>query len=172
MKSKTLRIAFCAALVLVTGCADVASYKGPRTNQAATVEYSADGIKKHGAYPNDIVWLMLYRAGTDKQFYAVKLTVDNPAGKVVLDAGETYTARLTSYEAQFGGYTNCVAETDISPREGEGYDIAYATQKYSCTVTATVRRVGSQQYDFVAMHAGSVGGQQFKATVTTVAPRH
>jgi hypothetical protein len=161
VKKRTLGLASWTVLALVTGCASEGPYKGPTTTQTVTVEYSVDGIQKHTAYPNDSVWFMLSRPGADKHFYSFKLTVDNPTGKVVLDAGQTYTARLVSYEGHFGGYTNCTAEIDLSPGKGEGYAIAYSTQKTSCNVTTKVRRAGSQRYDFVATHVGSVGGQQF-----------
>src|SRR6202051_3941867 len=119
-------------LLLVSGC--VTLYKGPATNHAASVHGSVEGLMTHVMYPNDFVWLDLYRTGTENRLARIKLTTDNPQRQIFLDVGTSYTLRLTSWEQSFGLNTHCVAETRLSPQDGEKYTLSYYTRRSACTL--------------------------------------
>jgi hypothetical protein len=149
-------------LLLVSGCVTV--YKGPATNHAASVQVSVDGLTTHTMYPNDFVLLEI-RTGTENRLGVVKLTTDSPQRQIFLDAGATYTLQLKSYEPSFGLNTNCVAETRLSPQDGEKYTLSYYTRRTACTLTTQVQRVGARQYAMLATDAGRVSGTRYTACI-------
>jgi hypothetical protein len=150
-------------LLLVSGCVTV--YKGPATNHAASVQVSVEGLMTHVMYPNDFVWLDLYRTGTENHWAPIKLTTDNPQRQIFLDVGASYTLRLTSWEQSFGLNTHCVAETRLSPQDGEKYTLSYYTRRSACTLATQVQRVGARQYEMLATDAGRVSGERYTACV-------
>ena len=154
---------FVPVLLLVSGCVTV--YKGPATNHTASVQASVNGLTTHTMYPNDFLWLDLFRTGTEDRIGAIKMTTDSPQRQIFLDAGASYTLRLTSFEPSFGLNTSCIAETRLSPQDGEKYTLSYHTQRNACTLTTNILRVGAGEYEMLATSAGHVVGTRYTACI-------
>jgi hypothetical protein len=146
------------AAVMLAGCVGQPVYEGPRTDSIALLKVRADGIYAHPAYPDDVVWARLYRSGSLSVLDARKLTVEMPIAKFAVDAGTGYVVEFVSTEAQFGGYTNCVARTELTPLPNERYALTYRTAKSSCRVESSLLDISTGRYTMLTTHTGEVRG--------------
>jgi hypothetical protein len=123
----------------------------------------AAGIYAHPEYPDDVVWARLYHRGSSAVLGAKKLTVEVPIAKFALDADQAYVIEFVSTEAQSGGYTNCLARTELEPLEGARYTITYRAAKSSCRVESSQLDVQTGRYTMLTSDAGVVGGASYRS---------
>ncbi len=152
------------APVLLAGCAANSGYDGPRTERTALLSVRAEGIYAHPAYPDDVVWAKLYRRGSQHALGTKKLTVEMPIAKFEIDEGVAYVVEFISTEAQFGGYSNCVARTELSPVHGGRYAIFYRTAKSSCLIESSLLDAQTGRYTRATTSTGVVSGPQYGST--------
>ena len=162
------RMASAAAWLLLTACTAQPQYAGPKYSgpqsaRTAVLNLRADGIYAHPEYPDDVVWARLYHRGSTKMLGAKKLTVEVPIAKFALDAGLAYVIEFVSTEAQSGGYTNCLARTELQPLEGARYTVTYRAAKSSCRVESSQLDAQTGHYTMLTSDMGAVGGAPYRA---------
>lgn len=140
-------------------------YKGSGSQASSAVDIKAEGIKTHGAYPNDVVWIQVLDGTRTTNLGAVKLTTDAPSASFTLDHDKTFILRLHSVESHFGGFSSCAGDVPLSVKANERYVITYSTVKTSCRILAA-KTTGSAPLVEISETTGSIGGVQFSATVT------
>lgn len=151
------------AAALLAACSANPVYQGPQTDRTALLNVRADGIYAHPSYPDDVVWARLYRRGSSNMLGTKKLTVEVPIARFALDADTAYVVEFVSIEAQFGGYTNCIARMELAPLEGERYAVTYRTAKSSCRVEGSLLDAQTGRYTMVTSQVGVAGPAQSKA---------
>lgn len=146
-----------ATTLLLAACATNPEYPGPRTDRTALLNVRADGIYAHPEYPDDVVWARLYHSGSSKVVGVKKLTVEQPMARFALDAEMSYLIEFVSTEAQSGGYSNCMARTELQPLEGSRYVLTYRTAKSSCRIDSSRLDTQTGRYTKTATANGVVG---------------
>lgn len=126
--------------VLLVGC--VAAYRGPSTDRTATVHLRAVGIVRRPGWSDDIVLVELFEKGQSRQKGSRVLTVEAPHVELDLDEAKIYRLTFTSYE----GMSNCAVSVEISPLQGDIFQIAYFTSHSSCRVSTRMTSSGQGEY--------------------------
>ena len=98
------------------------------------VTINVSGLKAHGAYSDDVLWLYIYNGKFikgNKSTGEYKLTIEKPDVSFFIDSNKLYTFALTSVEAHFGGYSSCTTQIELNPKAKKIYNIKYNNKKTS-----------------------------------------
>lgn len=152
-----------AIAVLLAGCAATPGDSNLRTDRTALLKLRADGIYAHPEHPDDLVWARLYRPGSYTALGAKKLTIDAPVARFSLEADTAYIIEFVSTEAQTGGFTSCLARTELQPLEGARYAMTYHTAKSSCRIESGRLDTQTGRYTLSTTTVGVVGGVPYVA---------
>ena len=123
--------------LLLVGCAIPNKMPPIVSGQTKTVSVAAEGIQKHGAYPNDVVWIDIFASDAkegDERIGVYRLTTDEPSGALTLDSSLSYLLHFYSIESHFGGFSSCHTSMLTLP---EIVKFTYSTKKSACGLEAS-----------------------------------